>query len=700
MDPRRRLTHLRTRWWPANGDGGVPWFAEVLGVSGLLVAQPLYEVYRDGADAFVWQRADDEIAWWALAVLLVPAVLLDLPSRLLRLVVPDVGRVVHAATVGALCGLLAARTLAHQGGVPDAGSDHVVLLAGVALGVSTVCVVAWHRSGGFRSWLRLVAIAPLVLCGTFLLGEPIRSIAFAQGTGATVALDLEDPPPILFLIFDELPLASMLGADDRIDADLLPGFARLAEQATLYRNISTVSPSSPTAVPAILSGEYPTASDVPPIASEHPENLFTLLASTYRLNVWESVAQLCPPDRCDSEGESVSVPHLLREAADTWLTGFVPDPPEEQEAYKAPQSQPRAPSVFEDFTDSIRTGGGPQLDFLHVILPHQPWYHLPSGAQHDAPFLAPGLVGSTYAWADQHLADAGRQRHLLQLVRTDVLLGRLIDAMEDAGTWDETLVIVTADHGAAFSAGEPIRGVSAENASQVMWVPLMVKQPGQRADAVDDTPGRTIDVLPTLASLLGVELPWEVDGVALDEPRPAEVEERRMLRWAFNALTPPAGEDYVTVDGAQGLRDLLALPPATAPGDDPLKPWRFGRRGDLIGLETDSLARAPASEVRATLGDGECSADRRGVDGVVPVYICGSVDSVAPMEVLVSINGYVGGWSETRATRTLGDGRRGFFALVPDDLLADEGDDIELFQIVGDASAPHGVRLAPMSLGS
>jgi arylsulfatase A-like enzyme len=45
-----------------------------------------------------------------------------------------------------------------------------------------------------------------------------------------------------------------------------------------------------------------------------------------------------------------------------------------------------------------------------------------------------------------------------------------------------------------------------------MWVPLFIKEPGQRAAKVDDHNWEHVDLLPTLADYAGVRLPWPVDG--------------------------------------------------------------------------------------------------------------------------------------------------------------------------------------------
>src|SRR5690606_24984891 len=48
--------------------------------------------------------------------------------------------------------------------------------------------------------------------------------------------------------------------------------------------------------------------------------------------------------------------------------------------------------------------------------------------------------------------------------------------------------------------------------AEIAYVPLLVKAPGQTTGSVDDRNVQGVDLLPTLADLVGVEIPWEVDG--------------------------------------------------------------------------------------------------------------------------------------------------------------------------------------------
>ncbi len=101
----------------------------------------------------------------------------------------------------------------------------------------------------------------------------------------------------------------------------------------------------------------------------------------------------------------------------------------------------------------------------------------------------------------------------------DRLLGQFLNKLERTGLYDRALVVVAADHGVSFEADGTRRTVSAENIADIARVPLFVKLPGQRGGRIDRRAVQTIDVLPTIADVLDVELPWRTDGHSLLEAR-------------------------------------------------------------------------------------------------------------------------------------------------------------------------------------
>ena len=119
-------------------------------------------------------------------------------------------------------------------------------------------------------------------------------------------------------------------------------------------------------------------------------------------------------------------------------------------------------------------------------------------------------------------AEQAYQRHLLQVQYVDGLVGHLLTRLEQVGILDEAIVVVTADHGVSFRGDTPRRAIGDKNAYEVGLVPLFIKAPHQSSGVVDTTPSRAIDVLPTVAAFLGIELPWLHQGQPLPRSPGAE----------------------------------------------------------------------------------------------------------------------------------------------------------------------------------
>src|SRR5690606_31996617 len=123
------------------------------------------------------------------------------------------------------------------------------------------------------------------------------------------------------------------------------------------------------------------------------------------------------------------------------------------------------------------------------------------------------------------LAAVTEQRHLLQAQYTDRVVGEVLDALEANDLYDDALVVLFADHGISFVPNTPSRALDDRNLAnlgELAYVPLLVKPPGQTEGTIDDTNVQSLDLLPTLADLLGIALPFEVEGAAVGSASIAE----------------------------------------------------------------------------------------------------------------------------------------------------------------------------------
>ena len=124
---------------------------------------------------------------------------------------------------------------------------------------------------------------------------------------------------------------------------------------------------------------------------------------------------------------------------------------------------------------------------------------------------ASGFGGKRWS-GNEWLVAQGYQRHLLALGAADAKLGALIDHLEQLDMFDDSIVLVTADHGYSFEAGSRNRGHEGTVWGDTLAVPLILKLPHQREGVVSDDNVEAIDIVPTIADVLGIDLPWAVDG--------------------------------------------------------------------------------------------------------------------------------------------------------------------------------------------
>ncbi len=178
--------------------------------------------------------------------------------------------------------------------------------------------------------------------------------------------------------------------------------------------------------------------------------------------------------------------------------------------------------------NALGKGHSPYLAYFHLYSPHSPYrphsryrylfrddyQPVPKPRHHYSENLTENLMLTQRTLYDRQIAHIDRE------------FGKLITRLEENGTLDTSYVILTSDHGELFERGFIGHGTQLMY-EPVIRIPLLIHAPRQTARQDVFSLTSNIDILPTLLSVAGRDVPAEVDGRllpglggAVDDDRP------------------------------------------------------------------------------------------------------------------------------------------------------------------------------------
>jgi hypothetical protein len=683
-------------------------------VFSLAIAFPTLEVLGAAPEFFVAHRLAGTrlVLYAALLVVVFPLITVGVLAGIAALK-PRGGLIVMEAAAATLIAVWGIQTF--HGSI-NLRLPYALVLS---LAVSIVFMYVFRRSPALRSYVRFGLLAPGAVVLWFLLASEASALLNPEATGIA-DVEVGNPVPVAFVVFDELSTISLMSPEGTIDSLHFPTFSRLAREGTWYREATTVEGFTRYAIPAILSGRSSDDRDPLPTARDHPENIFTLLGGTYRIVRSEPITELCPATVCDhSDRRTADWSLVLSDTAIVFghrtapgiASRWLPSVDDQWAGFRDDDGRSHAdhgedsltdgdalheraiaavnaerPDLFRAVVERVDNSETPTLYFIHSLLTHRPWRHLSDGR-----IYQPGQAGvpglEDGRWTDEWLAIQGQQRHLMQVGYADQLLGELVEALESNGLYDDALIIVTSDHGLSFEPERHSRHADATTLPEIAAVPLLVKYPNQVEGGTSDLPAQLIDLLPTVADVLDIAMPWPTDGRSLlDEDQDEErirTFRSRMERFEIKA------------DEASPWRAL------------PTKLERFPSTGDghlyTIGPYREMVAQ-PVADVNVDAESADIAVDLVGADQYsdfthsaahVPVQVRGRlVGNLAASDerwVAIAVNGTIG-----TVVRTFDRDGPYFAGLVPPEHFVEGRNEVAVYVLEGPERVPV-LRLAPPS---
>lgn len=588
------------------------------------VSAPLLEKLRAEPDFFVTQRISGfMLVVFAITVsFIIPACLGVFQSWLAK-VAPRLGRIFFGLLTW---GLSAAFLLPYitTGRIKTVLALEYGFGLGAILAAFTVAVPAAYR------FLAFLAPSALVFMGIFLTDSGIRQSVLLGDGEINFSTHKKDTTPVVLIVFDEMPLSALLDGTGQIDSQLFPSFAGLAKDSTWYRGAKAVSTHTALALPAILSGRYPSAGKKSPNFRNHPNNLFTILGTSHEPVVLERVSSLCPADICgdDKRGVASKFAELLMDSLAVYLRILlprdrllgIPDINTNWGGFWTKSSGPQNRDdwkrlgrikLHQEMLDGIKPNSSkPLLLFAHHLMPHMPYQWTKELRLYPADEFPRGYVNDNWTGDEWQITQA-YQRFLVQVQAADTMLGGYIKKLKDTNNWDNALVIVTADHGITFEKDTHRRGTVDSRRFQydLMSIPLMVKYPGQSEGKVSDLIAQSVDILPTITATVANEIEAHFDGLPLSSELVTKRSTAKIMigKKRHQSKLKEINRAYNSVE----------LIPNTAP--DPTIAWKALIFGDESFKYGGPFGIAPTPALRKLIGERVGLVDERSCSPVVEV---------------------------------------------------------------------------------
>lgn len=198
-----------------------------------------------------------------------------------------------------------------------------------------------------------------------------------------------------------------------------------------------------------------------------------------------------------------------------WLEDFE-DRVADGEAAHGPEVLLRA---FEQWLSGA--AGSPLFAYIHLLPPHRPYEAPEEMRQLFADQRPPDYQPSAYRPGELPYPFPAQKKvaeplPLPEWINTydaclrygDWAVGEICRLVQDSGRWDNTILVVTSDHGEAFGE-HGFTGHAASIHEEAARVPLLIRLPGGTSATRIHALTQSIDLLPTLIDLLGIRCPME-----------------------------------------------------------------------------------------------------------------------------------------------------------------------------------------------
>ena len=174
--------------------------------------------------------------------------------------------------------------------------------------------------------------------------------------------------------------------------------------------------------------------------------------------------------------------------------------------------------LLEEAVRELQAAGDQQPFFgwVHFISPHTPYERKPGSEAFYEDMPTKGRYFERVPGQFDIESDAELQQALAlydgEIFYADGVLARLLAALERQGLRDNTIIVVTSDHGEEFMDHGQVQHNNVYD--EVLRVPMIVHHPAMSDGIRYDAPASNVDLYPTLADWFGFDDDKRTDGIS------------------------------------------------------------------------------------------------------------------------------------------------------------------------------------------
>ncbi len=338
------------------------------------------------------------------------------------------------------------------------------------------------------------------------------------------ATQSESQPAVFVIVFDEMGYDVLLNEDGELDAESFPNIAGLAQEGVWFTNATSNYYWTKESVPSIFNPVKPLGEDLNvTLSSQYLHAEVTYIKDCGKTITCRGISYLTSHDQLRLATNLAlrafyqATPKLVESALSRPMGWFLDQMGWDYPSVDGSGGLTVSKRLFDVFLDDVDAETSPgRIQALHNFLPHRPFVFDREGNAIDNP--SPEWGQDTF-W----------ERYREQVMFADRLVGDLVSKLKSEGIYDQSVIVITSDHGERPFVPSPERPPD----EFTPHVPLVIRAPGLNGD-VSDVDYQHIDFAATLADILGLPPLNDTEGVsAFSEERPQRDKVFSVDDWAF-----------------------------------------------------------------------------------------------------------------------------------------------------------------------